>query len=442
MNKTWIVAAAVAAGFTVGGFAGAADAATKVEWWHAMGGELGQKVEQIAKDFNAGQSDYEIVPVYKGNYAETMTGAIAAFRAGQQPAIVQVFEVGTATMMAAKGAVKPVYQVMEEAGEPFDPKAYLQAVTGYYSTTDGRMLSMPFNSSTPVMYVNLDAAKKVGIDYKTDLATWEQVGDYIKKAQAAGSTCGLTTGWPSWTQLENVSAWHNQPFASKENGFGGFDTELTFNGPVQVKHLETLGEWQKTKAFDYGGRRSDARPKFISGECVLYIDSSASLAGIRNGVKDFTFGVTMLPYWKSAVEKPQNSIIGGASLWVLNGKSAEEYKGVAKFFSYLSSPEVQADWHLFTGYLPITTAAYDYAKKQGAYDKTPEAEVAIHQINLNPPTANSKGLRLGNFVQIRDVIEEEMEQVFAGKKTAKAALDDAKTRGDELLRRFERTAGN
>ena len=175
---------------------------------------------------------------------------------------------------------------------------------------------------------------------------------------------------------------------------------------------------------------------------MLYIDSSASLAGIRNGVKDFTFGVTMLPYWKSAVEKPQNSIIGGASLWVLNGKSAEEYKGVAKFFSYLSSAEVQADWHLFTGYLPITTAAYDYAKKQGAYDKTPEAEVAIHQINLNPPTANSKGLRLGNFVQIRDVIEEEMEQVFAGKKTAKAALDDAKTRGDELLRRFERTAGN
>ena len=217
---------------------------------------------------------------------------------------------------------------------------------------------------------------------------------------------------------------------------------LEINGPLQVKHLETLGEWQKTKAFDYGGRRSDARPKFISGECVLYIDSSASLAGIRNAVQDFKFGVNMLPYWASAVEKPQNSIIGGATLWVLSGKSAEEYKGAAKFFTYLSSPEVQVDWHLFTGYLPITTAAYDLAKKQGAYDKNPLAEVSIRQINLNQPTANSKGLRLGNFVQIRDVIEEEMEAVFAGTKSAKDALDSAKTRSDDLLRRFERTAGN
>jgi sn-glycerol 3-phosphate transport system substrate-binding protein len=437
MNKTWIVAAAVAMGL-----ASPAAAATKVEWWHAMGGELGQKVEEIARNFNATQSDYELVPVYKGTYAETMTSAIAAFRAGQQPAIVQVFEVGTATMMAAKGAVKPVYEVMAEAGEPFDPKAYLQAVTGYYSTTDGRMLSMPFNSSTPVMYVNLDAAAKAGIDPKTDLATWEQVGDYIKKAQAAGYTCGMTTGWPSWTQIENLSAWHNLPFATNENGFAGLDTVLEINGPLQVKHLETLGEWQKTKAFDYGGRRSDARPKFISGECVLYIDSSASLAGIRNAVQDFKFGVNMLPYWASAVEKPQNSIIGGATLWVLSGKSAEEYKGAAKFFTYLSSPEVQVDWHLFTGYLPITTAAYELAKKQGAYDKNPLAEVSIRQINLNQPTANSKGLRLGNFVQIRDVIEEEMEAVFAGTKSAKDALDSAKSRSDDLLRRFERTAGN
>lgn len=419
---------------------GAADvhAAVEVQWWHAMGGRLGEKVNAIAEGFNASQSDYKLVPVYKGNYTETMTGAIAAFRAKQHPHIVQVFEVGTATMMAAKGAIYPVYKLMADAGESFDPGAYLPSVTGYYTDTDGNMLSMPFNSSTPVLYYNKDAFEKAGLDPNSPPATWPAMGEAAKKLQAAGYACGFTTGWQSWVQLENFSAWHNVPFASESNGFAGLNTELRFNSSLHVTHIGQLAEWQKSKIFDYGGRRSDSAPKFYNQECAMYMNSSAAYAGVSSNTKDFEFGVGKLPYWPSADGAPQNSIIGGATLWVLAGHDSAEYKGVAKFFSYLSSAAVQADWHQFTGYLPITTAAADLTREQGFYDKNPGTDTAIKQMTNKVPTASSKGLRLGNFVQIRDIINEELEAIWSGQKSAQEGLDDAVARGNKLLRAFEK----
>ncbi len=413
-------------------------AATEVQWWHAMGGELGQKVDEIAAKFNASQSDYTVNPVYKGNYTETMTAAIAAFRAKQQPHIVQVFEVGTATMMAAKGAVYPVYKLMADTKEPFDPKAYLASVTGYYTDTDGNMLSMPFNSSTPVLYYNKTAFKKAGLDPEKAPKTWQEVEAVATAVQASGTKCGFTTGWQSWVQIENFSAWHNIPLGTKENGFAGLDTEFTFNNPTVAKHIAQLGEWQKSKIFDYGGRRSDSAPKFYTQECAMYMNSSAAYAGVKANAKDFEFGVGQLPYWEGVAGAPQNSIIGGATLWVLAGRQAEEYKGVAKFFSFLSSAEIQADWHQFTGYLPVTHAAYDLTKSQGFYDKNPGTDTSIKQMTNKEPTPNSKGLRFGNFVQIRDIINEELEAVWAGSKSAQDALDTAVSRGNDLLRKFEK----
>lgn len=229
MSKNWLW---TLVGATALSAAAPAQAATEIQWWHAMSGPLGKKVVEIADDFNASQNDYKVVPVYKGNYSETMTAAIAAFRAGEQPDIVQVFEVGTATMMAAKGAIKPVHELMAEAGEPFDPDAYLPAVKSYYTTSDGKMLSMPFNSSTPVLYYNKEAARLAGLNPDKAPETWEAVEEFGRKAQKAGYSCGITTGWQSWTQLENFSAWHNVPFATRANGFDGLDTELVFNGPA------------------------------------------------------------------------------------------------------------------------------------------------------------------------------------------------------------------
>ena len=414
----------------------AALAQTEIQFWHAFTGRLGDLVAEQVETFNSSQDDYKVVASHKGNYSETLNAGIAAFRAGEQPHILMVFEVGTATMMGAKGAIKPVYEVMEEAGASFDPDAYIGSVKGYYTTSDGQMLSLPFNSSTPVLWVNKDALKAAGVDPDVDLSTWEQVGEVLDKVKASGSTCPMTTAWQSWIHLENLSAYHNVPFATKDNGFAGLDTELAFNGPLQVKHIQTLGDWAREGKFIYAGRRNEGGANFRAGECALFTESSAGYAGIKSEA-EFDFAVRPLPYWEGVEGAPQNTIIGGASLWVMSGQTPEEYKGVAAFLNFLSSPEIQAKWHQDTGYLPVTKAAADLTREQGFYDANPGTDVAVKQMTAKEPTANSKGVRLGSFDQIRGIIDEELEAVWSGDKTAQAALDSAVTRGNELLRRFE-----
>ena len=402
-----------------------------------MGGELGEKTAAIAESFNATQDEYEVVPVYRGNYTETMTAASAAFRAGEQPHIVQVFEVGTATMMAARGAIYPVYELMQEHGQDFDQSKYLPSVVGYYADSDGNMLSMPFNSSTPVMYYNKAAFEAAGLDPESPPKTWNELVDASRKIIESGAaTCGFTTGWQSWVQLENFSAYHNVPFATLDNGFNGLETEFAFNSDLHVRHVSNMKDWSDEGVFKYGGWRSDSAPLFYSGECAIYMNSSAAQAGV-NANTDFPVGVSMLPYYDDVPGAPQNSIIGGATLWVLQCHEAEEYEGVAAFFEYLSQPEVQAQWHQDTGYLPITQAAFDLSREQGFYEANPGTDVSVEQMTLNEPTGNSRGLRLGNFVQIRDVINEELELVWSGQKTELDGLDSAVELGNDLLRQFE-----
>jgi len=426
---------ALAAAFAFG--AGSAQAATDIQWWHSMTGALNDRVNDIANGFNASQKDYKVVPVYKGGYADSLTAAVAAVRAGKAPDILQVFEVGTATMMAGKKVIKPVYEVMAQSGEKFDPKSYMPAVTSYYSDTQGRMLSMPFNSSTTVFFYNKDAFKKAGLDPNKPPKTWDEVQNAATKLKDSGMACGFTTAWQSWVQLENMSAWHNQEFATKQNGFGGLDTKLAFNTQLLVRHIAKLSSWVKSGLFTYAGRTTQPEAKFYGGDCGMLTTSSAAYANIKRNSK-FQFGISQLPYYEDVKGAPQNSIIGGGSLWVLEGKKPAEYKGVAKFFTYMSSPAVQAEWHQKTGYVPITKAAYELTKKQGFYEANPGTDVAIQQLLLKNPTKDSKGIRLGNFVQIRGIIDEELESVWAQKKGPKQALDDAVERGNAELRKFER----
>jgi sn-glycerol 3-phosphate transport system substrate-binding protein len=427
------IAAAVAAI----SFASPAQAVTDIMWWHAMSGELGRQLEKLAADFNASQSEYRIVPGYKGNYTETVTAAIFAFRSRSQPAIVQVNEIATGTMMAARGAIYPVFELMRDQAEAFSPAAYLPAVTGYYADVAGNMLSFPFNASTPILYYNKNMFRSAGLDPEIAPKTWPEVGAAAKRLRGSGAVCGFTTSWPSWINVENFSAFHNLPISTKANGFDGLDAVLTFNKPAVVRHIAQLVEWQATKMFDYSGRATSAEPRFQNGECAIFIGSSATRADIRANSK-FEVGYGMLPYWPDVQGAPQNTIIGGATLWVLRDRPRDEYKGVAKFFSFLSKPEIQAAWHQNTGYLPVTRAAFDLTREQGFYDRNPGAAISIEQVTLKPPTENSKGVRLGSFVLIRGVIEEELEQAFSGKKSAQAALDSAVERGNRLLRQFER----
>jgi sn-glycerol 3-phosphate transport system substrate-binding protein len=411
-------------------------AQTEIQWWHSMGGALGEALNGLADKFNASQKDYKVVPTYKGQYPESLTAAIAAFRAGNAPHLLQVFEVGTATMMAAKGAIVPVATVMANAKEPFDPKAYLPTVVGYYTDLKGNMLSFPFNSSTVMFYINKDAFKKAGLDPNKAPKTWKEVVAAAEKLKASGHACPYTTSWPSWMHIENFSAWHNVPIGTKQNGMGGLDTVFTINSPLHVRHIAMLGDMSKKGLFIYAGRTNQGDAKFSSGECAMFSGSAGAQAGIKKAAT-FEWSINFIPYHDDVKGAPQNSIIGGASVWIMGGKKPDEYKGVAKFMAFLSRPEIQMDWHTTTGYVPITRAAYDVTRASGYYDKNPGADMPVKELTNKAPTENSKGLRFGNFVQGRTVIEEELEAVFSGKKEAKAALDDAVKRGNEILRQFE-----
>ena len=416
-------------------FSAPAHAQVEIQWWHAMGGALGEWVNDLAKGFNESQKAYKVTPTFKGSYPETLTAGIAAFRAGNQPDILQVFEVGTATMMASKGAIVPVGKVMKDSGLKFDQSAYVSAVAGYYTAPNGQMLSMPFNSSTTIVYYNKDAFKAAGLDPNKPPVTWAEVALAAAKLKAAGQKCPFTTSWISWTQLESFSAWHNVEFATKGNGMNGSDARLVFNSPLHVRHIQDLENMAKQGLFVYKGRDNKADVTFPSGECAMITASAGLLGAIKKNAK-FDFGVAPLPYYQDVAGAPQNTVIGGASLWVMAGKPADHYKGVASFFNYLSSPEVQSASHKRTGYLPITTAAFKLTEQSGFYKENPGADVAVNQM-IRKTTDKSRGIRLGNFLQIRTIIDEELEQVWGGKKGAKEALDEAVKRGNEQLERFQ-----
>ena len=413
-----------------------AQAQTDIQWWHSMTAVNGEWVNDLARDFNASQKDYKIVPVFKGTYDESMTAAVAAFRAGNAPHILQVFEVGTATMMASKGAIVPVTKVMTDAGYKFDPKAYVSAVAGYYTAPNGQMLSFPFNSSTTVFYINKDAFKAAGIDTRKAPSTWPEVALAAAKLKASGHKCPFTTAWQGWTQLESFSAWHNVEFASKSNGLAGMDARLKLNSPLHQRHIENLSNMANQGLFVYKGRGNVPEASFVSGECAMITTSAGFYGNVAKNAK-FDYGLATLPYYPDVPGAPQNTVIGGASLWVMSGKKPAEYKGVAAFFNYLSSPAVQSASHKRTGYLPITTAAYELTEKSGFYKEKPGTDVAVSQM-IRKVTDKSRGIRLGNYVQIRAIEDEELEQVWNGKKTAKEALDAIVKRGDEQLERFEK----
>jgi sn-glycerol 3-phosphate transport system substrate-binding protein len=410
-----------------------ASAKTEIQFWHAMTGQLGDATNELVRQFNESQSEYEVKPLRKGTYPETLTAAIAAYRQRQAPNIVQVFEVGTQTMMLS-GAVHPAYQLFKEQEIAMDWKDFIAPVVGYYSK-DGNLYSMPFNSSTPIFYYNKDVFQKAGLDPAKPPQTWKQVEEYSKKIISSGAAkCGFSTGWPSWTMVENMHAWHDQPFATRRNGFDGLDVQLLINKEFGVKHVSQLAAWQKDNVYSYGGRTGTADPKFVNGECAMYIQSSALIGGFTRGVK-FAWGSGPLPHWGPPYTRA-TSIIGGATLWVMKGKPANENRGTAKFLKFISETNQQMWWHVTTGYLAISNSAVKNLEAGYHFKKNPDQWTAFAQLTKGKATPNSQGLRLGNFVQIRDVIESELENIFAGKKTAKQGLDDAVAKSNDLLKEF------
>ncbi|WP_018001329.1 sn-glycerol-3-phosphate ABC transporter substrate-binding protein UgpB [Paracoccus sp. N5] len=410
----------------------AAEAKTEISWWHAMSGANAEVVAKIAGDFNASQSDYEVKPVFKGTYPETLNAGIAAFRAGQAPDIIQVFDVGTGVMMGAEGAIMPVAQVLEKGGTKFDKSQYLPGIVGYYSTPEGEMLSFPYNSSSPILYYNKDIFAKAGLDVDNPPKTWAEVWAAARKIKESGAaTCGYTSTWLTWIHTENFAAWNNVSWGTNENGLAG-TPELKIDGPLFVKHFQELADLSKEGVFVYGGRTSEAKQNFTSGECGILTESSGGLGDIvKSGMN---YGIGQLPYDETAEGAPQNTTPGGASLWVMGGKSDETYKGVAAFFQYLSQTDVQQYLHEQSGYLPVTLAAYEATKATDFYQKNPGRETPILQMMGKAPTENSKGVRAPNLPQLRDIQNEEYEKMLSGQQDAATALKNAVTRGNAAIK--------
>jgi sn-glycerol 3-phosphate transport system substrate-binding protein len=414
---------------------------TKIVWWHAMTANLGNEVNRLASLFNQGQDAVEVQPIYKGGYGDTLTATIAASRAGQAPHLVQVFEVGTGTMLAAGKAVKQIWELSKETGVKLDPANYIPAVRGYYSLTDGRMASMPFNSSTAVMWYSKDAFRKAGLDANKAPATWEEVVSATQAIKAKGAAeIPMTTSWPCWIQLEEYSSLQNIPFASKENGFAGLDTQLEIATKPHLKHIDRLLAMAKDGTFKYAGRDNAPDPLLLSGQAAIAFNSSGMRGALVKSAK-YDWGVAFLPYDPDIIKTPLNSIIGGASLWPMTApnRTPEEYKGVAEFLAFLGRPENDAAWHQATGYVPVTMAGYELSRKQGFYDKNPGADLPVEQLTRGHVTPNSKGLRLGRLPEIRNIIQEELEKALQGGQSGQQALEVATTRGNKVLRDFEKS---
>ncbi|WP_243611650.1 extracellular solute-binding protein [Shimia aestuarii] len=416
---------------------GAAYAETEITLWHAMGGALGDTVNAIAEDFNASQDAYTITPVFKGTYEETLTAGIAAFRAGEQPNILQVFDAGAATVIGAKGATVPVQDLLSDNGAGFDIEDYISGVRYFYADTEGKMIGMPFNSSSPVMYYNVDALEAAGV---TPPKTWEEFQSVTAPALKEAGYVGLSQSHLPWIFTENFMSRHNLPFATNDNGYAGVEgTKILVNNNAIKAHWTAVTEWQDQGYFEWFGTGwGDNQTPFEEGKVAIWLGSSGSFGGLSKKDLPFEFSATYLPYWEAVTKEPKQTFIGGASLFAMAGKSAEENKATAAFFEFLTKPETQFFWHKETGYVPITEAAYELAKKEGHYEAMPAAEIGIKQLSL-PAGENTKGYRMGFYVQIRDVMNREYGRILTGETDVETAFANIEKEANGLLERFAKT---
>ena len=413
---------------------------TEIQFWYGLGGALGERVAEQVQRFNESQNRFRVNATFRGSYVEVMTGAIAAWRAGTPPHIGQVFEVGTATMMAAGPAIRPVYELLGEAGIELDPRRYLAGVRGYYSDTQGRLISMPHNSSSAVMWINLDAFERAGLSTTQLPRTWAEVREAARRIRERGAAqMAATTAWPTWVMYEQMSAIHDVGLATRANGFEGLDAEMNLGHPFFLKQTSMLLEMQRAGDFTYGGRDGAGGAAFPAGQAAISFNSSAGRAQVERDAR-FRWASVVLPHHDDVIASPRNGVIGGASLWVFTARNrtAEEYRGVAEFFRFISDVEQDKWWHQVTGYVPLTLAAYEASRAEGYYERNPGADAAITQLSRAEPTPNSQGFRLGGFVEIRNVIQEELERGFQGQQDAATAMANANRRANVVLRNFER----
>ncbi|MET3897980.1 sn-glycerol 3-phosphate transport system substrate-binding protein [Devosia sp. UYZn731] len=440
MTRNWLLNAAFSVGALALATAPALAAPTKFEFWYGLSGDLSERIQDMCKDFNASQADYEIVCVSQDNYESNLQNTIAAFRADKQPTITQISDGGVVDLMLS-GAYIPVRQLMEENGYDIKWDDYFSGIASYFSTSKGELLAMPFNSSTAMFYYNTDALKAVGFDGAPQ--TWQQVEKIARDLKAAGYECPVAfdpTG--QWQWWEQFSAVHNQPIASEGNGYGGLDAVVEFN---QGKFVDQL-TWIK-KMYDEGlfvvkskATGETANDAFVNAKCQMTSSSIADHGTFgKQAIAGMHWDVAMLPLQEGS--ERTNSLVGGAALWTLKGKSPEEYKGAAAFYAFIATPKQAEWWSTVTGYIPVTNTGYQAMVAKGFYNAAPYKgrELAIKSLTFTPPTEYTRGVRLGNFGAVRVEIQNAMQDVLFNNVPVQQALDTAAERSNAVLRKFEQT---
>ncbi len=412
---------------------------TTINWWHSMSGQLGEWIEEVAKRYNSSQDKYDLKPIFKGSYQESFNAVTAAYRAKEHPHLLQSNESSVITLMLS-GVVEPAHEILTNNKVAFDTSDLVPPVALVYTDPKGKLIAMPFNSSTPILYYNAEYIEKFGLGGPPK--TWQEMEGQIAKMKAGGVQCGLALHGFSphgqWIDVENYSARNDIPYASGQNGIEGLNAEMMFNKTSVVQHMERIKRWIDNGYAIYGSAAGAAaggpRVDFGTGRCAFIMDSSALHAQFERDVKP-KWSATFLPHEEG--RPANNTVIGGAALFALKGHAPAVYAGIGEFFRFLAQKEVQIYNHQRTGYVPVTKSAYEQLVKDGYYTQKPAMGIAIRQLLLNAPTANSRAIRLGNHEGVRVVFTEEVERALVGQKSVAQAMDDAVRRANELLRRFE-----
>jgi len=411
----------------------------KFDYWYGLSGQLGEAVAGTCDRFNASQDQYEISCVGQDGYANAVQNTIAAFRAKQHPTVVQAYDAGTADLMMS-GEFYPVSKMMADFNIDIDWNDYFPGIANYYASSTGELFSMPFNSSTPVMYFNTAELKAAGLD--TPPATWEEFEAALVALKASGKDCAYGYAPDSWIDLEQFSMAHGVPIATNNNGYDGLDSEYVYNTTLHVKHMENIKRWYDDGLLEIRTSQGglNARDSFAQGECSFYLGSIASHATVGKLVDGaFEWDVAMIPVFEGTERK--NTVVGGASLWVLSGKSDDEYRGAAEYLKFLATVESEEWWSANTGYIPVTKSGFDALNAKGFYDNPPYKgrEVAIQSLTYTEPGPLTRGIRLGGFIQARSEWVNEVQAALQGTKTMQEALDTSVSRSNDVLDKFART---
>lgn len=391
------------------GFAAPVPARTEIEFSHQLDEERAERVEKLIERFNGQQKDVQIKLVRRVE--------------GEPPkALNLVVNEDLARFTANRAKFKPLHELMREAKEPLDGGKLSPELRVGISDAKGRLIALPVALSTPVLYINKSEFRKAGLDPEKPPRTWWETQQAADKLFDAGSPCPYTTSWPAWVHIDNMSAWNGAEVADPKG-------RLNFNGMVQVKHLAMLSSWYKSRFFSYFGRRDEADRRFAAGDCGM-LTSSSSLYATLNEIKAFETGVSPLPYHDDVRGAPGHTLADGASLWIGAGRKPAEYKGIARFVSFLLGPETQVELTVAGGFLPMTPVARAVGRSRLLKAHLAGLDIAYGQLQGK---GSLRALRVSQIEPVRIIVEEELEAVWANKKPAKEALDTAVVRGNAVL---------